>query len=107
MNEELIREKAAREALEKSSPQKITIYMPTISGLDDQVSTKISELIEKLQQANAFSNDEIPKPPKEINKATARPWVEKIKTAAETTGFISDAASIIQLIAQILPFLPK
>jgi hypothetical protein len=106
-NDELIREKAAREALEKSSTQNITIYIPSISGFEDQVSTKISELIEKLQQANAFSNDEFPKPPKEINKATARPWIEKIKAAAETTSLISDATNIIQLISQILSFLPK
>ena len=106
-NDELMKEKAAREALERVAGNNINIIIPTIVGFDPHASLKITELITKLNEINAFSNESFPKPPQEINVSNVKMWVEKIQFAIQTTGFISDSATVIQLISQIVSLLPK
>jgi len=104
---ELIKEKSAREALERNSGMKINIIIPTIIGLDPAVSSKITELIVKLNEINAFNSESIPKPPQELNASNVRLWVERIKTAIQTTSVIADTASVYLIINQILAMIPK
>ena len=106
-NDELKKEKAVREALEKVGGPKINIVIPSIVGFDPHISLKITELITKLNESNAFSNESSPKPPKELNDSNSKSWIEKIQFAVQTTGFIADCYSIMQLTSQILALLPK
>lgn len=106
-NIELMKEKAAREALERNSGVKINIIFPTIIGLDPHVSSKITELIVKLNEINAFNSESIPKPPQELNSSNVKQWVERIKIAMQTTSFVADTATVYGIINQILLLLPK
>jgi hypothetical protein len=106
-SEELMKEKAAREALEKVAGTNVNIIIPTISGFEPQIASKITELITKLNELNAFSNESFPKPPNELNISTAKPWLEKIQSVIQTTGFLADCVTVVQFINQLLPLLQK
>jgi len=105
--DELMKEKAAREVLERVAGANINIIIPAIIGFEPQTASKITELIAKLNEINAFTNESFPKPPQELNISNAKQWIEKIQYAIQTTGFFADCVSVIQLINQILPLLPK
>jgi hypothetical protein len=104
---ELQKEKAVREALERGGRANINIIIPTIIGFEPQTASKITELIAKLNEINAFTNESFPKPPQELNVTNAKSWIQKIQFALQTTGFVADCYTILQLVNQILPLLPK
>jgi len=105
--DELLKEKTARETLEKFSGSNINIIIPSINGLDPHLSYKVSELLTKLNENNAFGHESFPKPPQDLNASNLKSWIEKVKFAIQTTGFIADSAAIFHIINQILPYLPK
>lgn len=101
MNEDLIRERAGREALEKIKSQPIFIlnFIDVRSDIQDDFGRLINEMWEK----NLFSVEEIPKPPERLNASSIKEYVEKIQLIITTTDLIKDGATILlPIIIQIL-----
>jgi hypothetical protein len=98
-DQEIIKEKAAREELERVSNPNIIITTNVSINIDMTVRNEIKPLIDFLENENAFKNGklEIPKDLSTIEKT--KTWLETIKKAIEISKEIGEG------IKQLLPYI--
>lgn len=104
--EELIKEKAAREALERTAKQNISITTNVITKIDVNIQNQVSDLISLLDAQDAFKNGLLEKPSDISTKEKLKNWLEKTKETIEISTTISDGVKallpfIIHLIGQV------
>lgn len=106
--EELVKERAAREALERTAKQNISITTNVVTTIDVNIQNQVDILISLLDTQNAFKNGLLEKP-SDISISTKdklKNWLETTKETIETSTTISDGVRallpyITHLIGQV------
>jgi len=70
-----------------------------------ELKGQVNNLIDKLNEAQVYKSDEIPRPPLKITESNLRPWLETLKMIIETTKLIKDGATLF--LPLIIPILSK
>jgi len=97
--EELIKERAAREALERTSKQNISITTNLVTNIDVNIQNKVDSLISMLEAENAFKDGIVEKPSDISTKEKLKKWLEEVEKTIKTSETISNG------IKTLLPFI--
>lgn len=106
--EKLVKERAAREALERTAKQNISITTNVVTNIDVNIQNQVDSLISLLDTQNAFKNGLLEKP-SDISISTKeklKNWLETTKETIETSRTIGDGVRallpfIIHLLGQV------
>jgi len=97
-NEELNKEKSAREALERIH-KNISINVDITATIDINIRTEVNNLINLLDAENAFKDGQLEKPSDLSTKDNLKKWLKGIKETIESSETISNG------IKALLPFI--
>ena len=101
--QELQKERAGREALEKVLVLDRTINIQIKLDIDIKIQQKIESVIKLMELENLFDQNIIPKPPQFTNKERLKEWLNDAKQILETSKAVTDGArAIIPLLAGII-----
>jgi len=107
---DLEKERSIRECLEKTNQKPIQFsnvvnVSVSVEIQNAELKKEIGNLIEKLNAAQIYEFDEIPRPPQKITESNLRPWLETMKMIIETTKLIKDGTTLF--LPLIMPILSK
>lgn len=98
-NAEWMKERAAREALERTKNQYISITTSVTMNVELTIQNEFKKLISLLEAENAFKEGLLEKPSDVSTKDKLKGWLEKAKSTIETTRTISEG------IKSLLPYI--
>lgn len=109
MEKKYIEEKAAREALERTSSRYIYINNNVITTVELRIQNQINSLISQLesQLPEGFNTYGLPEPPEGVTKIDGlKGWLTKLKDAIETSKNVSeDVKTIGEGVKSLLPYI--
>ena len=88
--EELTKERAAREALERTANQNISVTTTVTVNVDVNIQNDINNLISRLEAENVFKDGLLEKPSDISKIEKLKKWLDHAKTTIETSRTISD-----------------
>ena len=103
--EKLSMEIAAREALERTAKQNISITTNVVTNIDVNIQNQVDSLISLLDTQNAFKNGLLEKPSDSSisTKEKLKNWLETTKETIETSRNISDGVrALVPFISHLL-----
>ena len=103
--EKLSMERAAREALERTAKQNISITTNVVTNIDVNIQNQVDSLISLLDAQNAFKNGLLEKP-SDVSISTKeklKNWLETTRETIETSATISDGVrALVPIISYLL-----
>ena len=101
--EDLGKERAAKEALERIQKQSISITANITANIDISIKNEVISLITFLEAENAFKNGQLEKPSDISTTGKLIKWLEGIKATIETSKTMSEGAkALLPIISYLL-----